>query len=214
MPKKRKFNHEIVGGELLNGKPRMSRPGGRSSRIQEAVYKAAIDLVLEQDHSDISMRQIAEAAGVNESSLYRRWKTKEILMARALLARAETGVRIPNTGSLRSDLLQLLDEIIAFLENPVIATIIQISAFRANDPEVIAARDIFWRGRFTKISKIFDRAAKRGEISDAFNRQLAIEMLIGTICVRIFLTREPQNEILPEEIVDFILNSVRRRAII
>ena len=179
-----------------------------AARGSVSVYKAAMDLLLEQGNTEMSIGKIAALAGVNESSLYRRWKTKEILIAEVLLARVEEEVIIPNTGSLCSDLLLLLNGIIAFLGSPAVSAVVHISASLANEPELISARDIFWRTRFARIGKIFDRAAKRGEISSAFDRQLAVEMLIGPLYVRMFLTGEPQNDRLSEEIVDLLLNGL------
>ncbi len=55
------------------------RPGGRSARVQVAVLEATFQLLEERGYELLSIASIAERTGVHETSLYRRWKTKEQL---------------------------------------------------------------------------------------------------------------------------------------
>ena len=56
------------------------RPGGRSARVQAAVFEAAAELLSEPDWSRISMARIAERAAVTSSTVYRRWGSLENLI--------------------------------------------------------------------------------------------------------------------------------------
>ena len=53
--------------------PGTIRPGGRTARVAESVFAAAIAELAERDFADISIESIAERAGVHKTTVYRRW---------------------------------------------------------------------------------------------------------------------------------------------
>ena len=69
--------------------------------MHAAVLEAAADVLFERGFDTLSIREIAERAGVHESSIYRRWGTKADLVVDALLSRLGREVPTPDTGSLR-----------------------------------------------------------------------------------------------------------------
>lgn len=56
----------------------------RDPALDTAILTAALDLFIEQGISAMSMEQIAKRAGVGKPTLYRRWSTKEALVADAI----------------------------------------------------------------------------------------------------------------------------------
>jgi AcrR family transcriptional regulator len=84
---------------------RASRPGGRSSRVKSAVFTAVESLLLESPGELPSMTAIAERAGVNPTSLYRRWREVRLLAAEVAVDRMMRELPVPDTGSLREDLI-------------------------------------------------------------------------------------------------------------
>src|ERR1700759_3055102 len=87
------------------GAPR-GRP--RSEKAQNAVLEVATDLLLDQGLPAVSMDAIAARAGVSKATIYRWWPTKESLALDALFHDWAGVPAVNDTGSLRSDLLQLL----------------------------------------------------------------------------------------------------------
>lgn len=81
-----------------------TRPGGRSARVRDAVHQAAIELLLAGE-ADATIPKIAERAGVNPTSVYRRWGSRENLLMDAAVTRLRERSPMPDTGSLRGDLL-------------------------------------------------------------------------------------------------------------
>lgn len=81
------------------------RPGGRSARVQQAVY-AAVGALSGQGHRDtMTIPQVAERAGVNPSSIYRRWGSMEALLEEvAVAALTRDDEPLPETGDLRGEL--------------------------------------------------------------------------------------------------------------
>ncbi len=63
----------------------------RSPRIQQAILKAAADLVLESGFKALSMDAIAGRAGVGRMTIYRRWPNKAAIVMDAFVARVDPG---------------------------------------------------------------------------------------------------------------------------
>ncbi|WP_410668280.1 TetR/AcrR family transcriptional regulator [Amycolatopsis sp. cmx-4-68] len=82
----------------------MTRPGGRSARVRDAVHDAVVEL-LAAGEIDAAIPKIAERAGVNPTSIYRRWGSRDHLLLDAAVTRLRSTSPIPDTGSLRGDLL-------------------------------------------------------------------------------------------------------------
>lgn len=83
------------------------RPGGRSARVQEAVHTAVGKLMGETSRDKITLRQVAERAGVNPTSVYRRWGDIDTLMEEVAVAvLTRDGDTLPDNGDLTADLTQ------------------------------------------------------------------------------------------------------------
>jgi AcrR family transcriptional regulator len=95
-----------------------SRPEGRTSRVLSAIYTSVGELVGEGAHK-ISFPVIAERAGVNPTTLYRRWPDVDALLEEvAVAALTRDGESVPDTGSLEQDLTQWADIIVSDITRP------------------------------------------------------------------------------------------------
>jgi AcrR family transcriptional regulator len=81
------------------------RPGGRSARVQGAVHQAVRALLEEAggDRSTLSVPLVAERAGVNSSTIYRRWGDLQRLLA-AVASNRMLPEQVEDTGSLKGDM--------------------------------------------------------------------------------------------------------------
>lgn len=186
---------------------RARRTGGRSARVREAVLRATLDALLAGGADDLSIREVAQRAGVHETSVYRRWGTRANLILDAALSEVEAAVPVPDTGSLRGDLLALLSAIAAFITTPVGQLLLRL-ALRDDLPEDHDVRERFWAERFTTGQTVLRRAQDRGELRPDVNGKLVIETLLGGLYVRLLLTREPVDDALTEHLVDLILAGI------
>jgi AcrR family transcriptional regulator len=186
------------------------RPGGRSARIQAAVFEAIFQLLEEGGYEMLSMASIAERSGVHETSLYRRWKTKEQLVLDAVNRRVAQEIPVPNTGALRSDLVAVLQSLQLFLQSRVGQTLFQTAVATLHVPELRAFRQEHWRQRRAHLQILFEHAIARGELSPQVDSQLLLETLSGIVYMRLFVVNEPVDEVFPELIVDLILSGVNK----
>lgn len=95
----------------------MKKTRRRGKELEEAILNSTWTLLKEQGYDNLTMDSIAESAGTTKTVLYRRWDGKaEIIIAAAKQHLPEFKLTIPNTGSLREDLLELLSPSITFIE--------------------------------------------------------------------------------------------------
>ena len=84
------------------------RPGGRSAKVKDAVVAATVAELEEGGYDKLSIAAVAARAGVHESSIYRRWKTREGLAMEATFASFASHIAVPDKGSLVQDLGALM----------------------------------------------------------------------------------------------------------
>jgi AcrR family transcriptional regulator len=186
------------------------RPGGRSARVQDAVFEAIFQLLEEGGYEMLSMASLAERSGVHETSLYRRWKTKEQLVLDAVNHRVAQEIPVPDTGALRSDLVEVVQSLQLFLQSRVGQALFQTAVATLHVPELRALRQERWRQRRAQLQILFERAIARGEVSPQVDSQLLLETLSGIVYMRVFVVNEPVDEVFPEQIVDLILSGVNK----
>lgn len=180
------------------------RLGGRSARVQANVFKATMDLVLSKGYHALTIAEIASRSGVHETSIYRRWKTKEALVSEVFAEHAKEAFPMPNTGKLRSDLTQLLHEVITFFQSPIGEAMMQVGI--ATFPVPALAFESYWSSRFAQFSTIVKRAIERGELPPKTDEQLLLKALIGPLYAQALLMHQSLDRTLSERIVDLVLN--------
>jgi AcrR family transcriptional regulator len=151
--------------------------------------------------------EIAARAEVNETTIYRRWGTRENLLIDALLDATEQ-LRVPDTGSLRDDLVAYAVDLAEFLATPVGHALERTLAVAGDDPDTRRARDRYWASRAALSTQMIVRAVDRGELPATVDPDLAIEMLVSPVHFRILLTREPVDDRMPARLVDALLGGI------
>ncbi|MER5360393.1 TetR/AcrR family transcriptional regulator [Streptomyces sp. NPDC002785] len=90
----------------------MSRPSAGQTRrrgavLEEAILRAAVDELTESGFAGLTMDKVAARAGTNKNAIYRRWPNR-LALGIAAYRQLATTVQPPDTGDLRSDVLELL----------------------------------------------------------------------------------------------------------
>ena len=163
------------------------RTGGRSARVQEAVETAALKLLLSGGRTGLTMRAVAQEAGVAETTVYRRWPSTDHLTAAALLRLADTDNPIPDTGSLEGDLSALLTQVVDLLSRPEVIRVVRSAAALDDEATVSQARTAFFSGRFAASSVIVERAVLRRELPSTADPYRVIETLVAPAYMRALL---------------------------
>ena len=103
------------------------RPGGRTARVTAAVRAATVGALTEHGWNGLTVEDVAARAGVNKTTIYRRWGDREALVADVLLTASDQQIPLPDTGSLRGDLVafarQVRDAIAAPANRALLSTL-------------------------------------------------------------------------------------------
>ncbi|WP_031466435.1 TetR/AcrR family transcriptional regulator [Sciscionella sediminilitoris] len=191
---------------MSDDEPR-TRPGGRAARVRSAVHEATRAVIRERGPEQLSIGEVAARAGVHETSVYRRWRTKENLIADTLLASSSEHVPVPDTGSIRTDLIAFARSVASYLSTPL--SIAALRATAAMTEDAVSAR--FWSTRYELAQVMIDRGIARGELPEGVNPRAALEMLIAPLHFRVLIAKEPLPEDLPEQLADLVLEGLRAR---
>jgi AcrR family transcriptional regulator len=186
------------------------RPGGRSARVHQAVFEAALAALADHGVAGFTIADVARRAGVHETSIYRRWGTPQRLAVDALLDRSQRELPIPDTGSFRDDLAAFAGELIAYLHNPLGRALAHMMAAADDDPDLVAARTEFWDTRFALASAMVDRAVARGELPPGTDARLALELLVAPLTFRVFTTGAPPPPGLAAQLADLVARAIMR----
>jgi len=188
------------------------RPGGRSARVRAAVLAATIEELAEVGYAKLSLEAVATRAGVNKTTLYRRWGTREALLLDAMLARARERVPVRDTGSLRGDLVALARAVIADMRSPVAQALIRtVAGLGSSDPAIAAMAKSFWEERLRLDGAIVERAIERGEVPPGTEPGAVVEALLGPLYMRLLVTGRPLSARVVDRVVDLVIGGIAAR---
>jgi AcrR family transcriptional regulator len=162
----------------------------RVTRTKATVLSAAIDLLAERGYSGFSVEAVVERSGVAKTTLYRHWRTRNDLLAAAVAELRGRGP-LPDTGSVRQDLLDLLAQWVQAARTPqwnrCMPALVEAAAYNPELAEMIASLTLQMLGQ---IETLLRRGIERGELRHDLDPQLAASALIGPIVFRRLLLHE------------------------
>jgi AcrR family transcriptional regulator len=185
--------------------PRRGRP--RSEEAHAAILDAAIALIREAGYDALTMEATAARAGAGKATLYRRWATKEALVAEAV-ERLVRAVPVPDTGTVEGDLRALLDDAGRLYRDPESAAVWAglLAAMVRGGPVAAAVRGGLLAARRDALRAVLERGAARGEIRGDLD--VAVDLLRGPLFFRAFLDGRPVDEAFVHGVVDIVLHGL------
>ncbi|MFK0115426.1 TetR-like C-terminal domain-containing protein [Streptomyces sp. NPDC090994] len=177
--------------------------------MRQAVLAAAVHLLSSEGLAGATVAAVARAAGVHETSVYRRWKTRENLILDALTEGLDSALPIPDTGRLRDDLLAFFTQLARLLATPQGQALLRLSVER--DVTLDDRRGPYWRDRLDRAVVMVRRGAERGELAPGTDAGLLIEAVSGPLFVRALLSGAPLDEGLVAGLVELALDGARPR---
>jgi AcrR family transcriptional regulator len=166
------------------------RPGGRSARIRSAIMNATVDMLTERGIEGFNVAEIATRVGVPESTIYRRWRSREDLVVEVILTRMGNMIPLPDTGDFRSDIQAFLQASVTFLCS-VDGVLLTRSMFSTMKQTHSQTRHSYWIARFSQADSIVERAIERGEIAPETDASVVMTVLIGALSMRLFVLEAP-----------------------
>ncbi len=184
----------------------------RSDAAHDAILAAAVTLIREVGYDAVAMDGIAARAGVGKATLYRRWQSKELLVCDAL-ERLMREIPTPDTGSVRGDLLELMNDQLGLYSDPGTRGLLSglVAAMERSERIAEVVRGGFYRARHDAMAEVLRRGVRRGELRKRIDLELALDLLNGPFFYRYLLTGGPIDPKYARAVVDAVLGAFAAR---
>jgi len=159
------------------------------ARSEEAILRAALDLMAEHGVGGLTVDAVAARAGVGKQTIYRHWGSRARLVHDAIACTNDPLVE-PDTGSLRGDLEALVSQLARFLSNPDTGRVFPSMLEAAErDPELAELRQAHAAKKRDAFRRVLARAAERGEVDAELDVEAAVDLVVGPIFYRRLVAR-------------------------
>ena len=169
-----------------------TRPGRqRSEACDSAILAATLQLLSETGYAGLTVAAVIERSGVSSATLYRRWPTKQHLVAAAVATLVPEPANT-DTGSLAGDLAAFVQHVAQSISVRHEDVADALSIEKKRNPELAAAlREHFLAPRLAELRGILLRAKRRGEVHTVPPVEVTLSLVVGPIYHRAFHLGEP-----------------------
>lgn len=147
----------------------MAETRRRGKELEAAILAAGWEILAAQGYGGLTFEAVAERAGTGKAALYRRWPDKESL-ALAVVGQVyvESPQQIPDTGSLREDVLTLLRSTNRRMSAyaPALFSVLLGTLFDGSAATPAEMRERLLGDRDGAIFHVMQKAVDRGELSE------------------------------------------------
>lgn len=177
--------------------PRPGRGRPRDPDTDQAILHAAFELFVERGVDGTSMEQVARRAGVGKLTVYRRWSSKEELLAKAIEAVVEERKWPSNEDIATGSPTEILERVL-----PGSAEVAASPQFRALVSRIYgsavshpALMETYWRHyilpRREATKALLRRAQEQGTVAADADLDVLIDMLAGAVTYRVLQPNPP-----------------------
>jgi AcrR family transcriptional regulator len=182
----------------------------RNPDVDAAILDAALTLFGEGGLGAVSFEQIAKRAGVSRTAIYRRWSSKEEVVARALgRLREQAEATLANcAGRPISEVMDwFVENVPKQMLNPLYRSLSRsvLALGDASDLKAIYSESVL-RPRREAFSNMIRRARSVGTLPDGPDPDLIQDMLSGALLHQILLEPAGQTE---DQLRDYIVRLLR-----
>lgn len=181
-----------------------ARPGRKRDHTRDPeILTAAIDVLAEVGYERMTVDMVAARAKAGKATLYRRWPSKADLVLDAVACMGAARSRpLPDTGSLRGDLVALLSPRTVQDADHKLKVMLGLASVIAHSPELAESiREVFLEPRARVTRALLERAKERGEISPACDVALLSHVSSSMVISRAMLEHRPVDR-------DFLLSVI------
>ena len=192
--------------------PGNTRPGGRTKRVQSAVFGATLSVLAELGYAGLSIDRIAERSGVHKTTIYRRWQSRDAVLAAAMNDVVEQLLPIPTAGRIEEDLRAFGRGLVDVLTNrtpPVAGVVRALFSDAANDPAVAEIKRNLLANRHQAAASMVDAARERGEFPPDADSREVVGLVAAQLYYRKLVTEEPLNYDVAERAADAAITATR-----
>ena len=197
---------------MRNKKRRRDAGRPRGEPIVDAVLEHTLAELTQFGIAGLSIDRVAKKADVNKTSVYRRWPTREALVGAALeRVLVDVAALVPNTGSLRGDLLGILTPVSLLLTTDLGKAVLRAALTDSTSASVSALLTRQLESTSKPMRAVVERACARKEWQEGTDPKQLVFMLVGACIHRALLEHEALSKRWLEKLVDLAVNGVKPR---
>jgi AcrR family transcriptional regulator len=195
---------------VIEARSKAGRP--RDRRIDDAVLQAGFEAFVEFGYHQTSLSEIARRAGVGTPAIYRRWPTKAAL-ALDIYAREHDPDALRDTGSIRDDLVVLVQQRLRLAATPLFSRVFLPVAMEAStDPTIrTMVRQTLLEFRQHHIEARIRKAIFAGQLRSDTDPTHLMNQLMGTVDMPLLFAQDVPGEQQAPTIVDRLLEGFAPR---
>ena len=196
--------------EAVQARARQSR----GPKVRAAILAATLSELTEKGYAALTMDNIARRSGVHKTTIYRRWRDRESLVADAVVDLAAAEVPFPDTQDIAADLHSLARSFVRFMNSPTGKAVLAATLSDAGRiPEIADAKRRFFEDRFRRAEPVVASAIVRGELPAGTDPAELVRTLVAPIYLRLLVTAEPINEKTADNAAEVTLAAARAGAL-
>ncbi|MCU1474792.1 TetR/AcrR family transcriptional regulator [Amnibacterium sp.] len=184
------------------------RPGRKRDHTRDPeIMTAAMDVLAEVGYERMTVDMVAARAKAGKATLYRRWPSKAdlVLDAVSCMGAAKAGV-LPDTGSLRGDLVALLSPRTVHDADHKLKVMLGLASVIAHSPELAESiREAFLEPRAAVTRALLQRAKERGEIAPDCDVELLSTVSSSMVISRAMLEHRPVDRAFLLSVIDGVI---------
>jgi AcrR family transcriptional regulator len=181
----------------------------RGEPVVRGILEAALAELARTGYGQLRVEDVAARAGVNKTTVYRRWPTKEDLVRAAILSMTADTVSAPGTGSLRGDLVEVARRFVALMGSCQVQGLMRLVLAEGPDSELFAIAKSLKKVHESVPRSVVEAAQARGELAPGIDGALLFDVLIGAIHKKIHMDREIAADDYLCRVVDLILHGAQ-----
>ena len=178
----------------------------RGAELEDAILDAAWEQLTAEGYEHFTIDTVTARARTSKPVIYRRWKTREDLLRATVRHRGAADLLpLPDTGTLRGDLLALLTYANS-TRNPMAALVSSMlgSFYNQTGPTPAELREAFFSQRGSVVEQVVNRAVERGEVDPARLTPRIIDLPFALFRHEMMMTLKPVPDHVLRQIVDDI----------
>lgn len=178
----------------------------RGETLRVAIHEAVLAELAEGGYAALTMERVAERAGAGKASLYRRWNSRAELVRDTAYHLMREVEGVPDTGTLRGDLIAMLTQTTRLLSGPLGAALrALLSEMLADRVETSELSTLSLGTGRRMTAELVDRAVARGEVDAAAVTDLRLDVGQALLRDRFLFRSTPVDPDTAVRIVDEVM---------
>ena len=179
--------------------------------LRSAILAAAVEELRKWGFERFSVEMVADRAALDLSVILASWDSPEQLIADALVEHCDPMGRLPDTGSLRNDLIGLLASMADYFNFADGRSLLRMGVIGPSDWSTTGVRDYLWKISVDAVRDVFERAERRREIRPGIDHNIALQLAVGPLFLRGLYSNDPiDTKQFCTLVADLVWRAVRR----